>query len=72
MGVLDGQLAGKDWIAGEFSIADIAIAPWLRALEYYETKDIVGWDDLSNVPAYFERFFARPAVQKGINIPPRG
>lgn len=71
LAVLDKQLDGQDWIAGEYSIADMAIAPWLNALEFYETKDVVGFHDLENLPAYVERFFARPAVQKAKNIPAR-
>ena len=71
LGVLDGALAGKNWIAGEYSIADIAIAPWLRALDYYGTKETVGWDDHANLVAYLDRFLARPAVQKGLVTPPR-
>lgn len=69
LAVLDKELEGKDWIAGEYSIADMAIAPWLNALEYYGTKDIVGYHDLKNVPAYVERFYARPAVAKAKSIP---
>ena len=71
--VLDGALAGKDWIVGDYSIADMAIAPWLNTLTgFYKAGDIVGWDDLRHVPAYLERFLARPAVQKGLTIPARG
>ena len=70
--VLDAALAGRDWIAGDYSIADIAIAPWLRALrEVYKANEIVGWENLKNVPAYLERFLARPAVQRGLVQPPR-
>jgi len=71
LAVLESQLETRDWIAGEFSIADIAIAPWLRALEFYGTKELVGWDDLIHVPAYLDRFLARPAVQRGLNMPAR-
>ncbi|MEQ3624359.1 MAG: glutathione S-transferase family protein [Celeribacter sp.] len=71
LGVVEGALEGQDWIAGEFSIADIALAPWLNALEFYGVKDQVGWNDLTRVPAYVERFYARPAVEKGKSIPPR-
>ena len=71
LAVLDKELEGKDWIAGDYSIADMAIAPWLNALEFYGTKDVVGYHDLKNVPSYVERFFARPAVEKAKNIPPR-
>ena len=71
LAVLDKELDGKDWVAGEYSIADMAIAPWLNALEFYETKDVVGYHDLKNIPAYVERFYASPAVAKAKNIPPR-
>jgi GST-like protein len=71
--VLDGALAGKDWIVGEFSIADIAICPWLRTLrDFYKAADIAGWGQLKHVPAYLDRVLARPAVQRGLVQPPRG
>ena len=70
LGVLDGQLEGRDWIAGDYSIADIAIGPWLRTIrDFYKAGDAVGWNDLKNVPAYLDRFLARPAVQRGLTIP---
>ena len=53
-------------------MAGIAIAPWLRSLrDFYRAGDITGWDELRNVPAYLERFVARPAVQRGLVQPPR-
>ena len=67
--VLEQELNGKDWITGTYSIADIAIAPWLSALAYYGTQDAVGWDDNKNLVAYLDRFMARPAVDKAKNIP---
>jgi GSH-dependent disulfide-bond oxidoreductase len=70
--VLDGALEGKDWLAGEYSIADIAIGPWLNTLTgFYGAGEIVGFDALKNVPAYLARFLARPAVQRGLKIPAR-
>jgi GST-like protein len=70
--VLDGALAGKDWIAGDYSLADIAICPWLRTLrDFYKAADLVGWHQLKHVPAYLDRFLARPAVQRGLVQPPR-
>ena len=71
LAVLEGALEGRDWIVGDYSIADIAIVPWLNALEFYGTKDIVGWSEHKNLVAYLDRFYARPAVDKGKNIPPR-
>lgn len=71
LAVLDGQLGDRDWITGSYSIADIAIAPWLGALEFYGAKDAVGWEDHKNLVAYLDRFKERPAVQKGMTIPAR-
>ncbi|WJY22777.1 glutathione S-transferase N-terminal domain-containing protein [Fontisubflavum oceani] len=71
LAVLDKELADKDWIIGSYSIADIAIAPWLRGLDFYGVKEAVGWDSFPNVVAYLDRFLARPAVQTGLVTPPR-
>ncbi len=66
LGVLDRRLEGRDWITGTYSIADIAICPWLKTLrDYYRAGDQVGWAELKNVPAWLDRFLARPAVQRG-------
>lgn len=71
--VLDGRLAGRDWVAGDYSIADMAIAPWLRTMrDFYKAGDLVGWPDLRHVPGYLDRFLDRPAVQRGLVQPPRG
>ncbi len=71
--VLEGRLQeGREWVAGEYSIADIAIAPWLRTLrDFYQAGDVTGFNDLTHVPDYLERFLARPAVQRGLVQPPR-
>ena len=71
LNVLNTELDGKDWIVGEYSIADIAIAPWLAALDFYGAQETVGWDDHTNLVRYLERFLERPAVVKGRQIPPR-
>ncbi|CUJ06877.1 glutathione S-transferase family protein [Cognatishimia activa] len=72
LAVVEKQLDGQDWIAGDFfSIADIAIVPWLKALTFYEAVELVGLPDLPNIQAYIERFNTRPSVVKGSNIPPR-
>lgn len=70
LAVLDGQLEGRDWIVGDYSIADMAVGPWVRTLVgFYEARDLVGWDSLVNVPDWFDRFMARPAVQRGVTVP---
>ena len=77
LGVLETRLEGRDWIVGEnggdYSIADVATLGWVRNLiGFYEAGDLVGWTDLKNVPAWLERGLARPAVQRGLEIPSRG
>jgi GSH-dependent disulfide-bond oxidoreductase len=70
--VLDQALDGKEWITGRYSIADIAIAPWLNTLKnFYKAADITGFDAARNLPAYLDRFLARPAVQRGMVSPAR-
>ena len=71
LGVLETRLEGRDWVCDAYSIADIAIAPWLNALDFYGAKDILGWSDYPRVNAYLDRFLARPAVQVGMVTPPR-
>ena len=71
LGVLDRHLEGREWVTSSYSIADIAIAPWLRALDFYGAKETVGWDEHRHVVAYLDRFLERPAVQEGLAIPPR-
>ena len=71
LGVLDKALDGQEWICGDYSIADIALAPWVNALEFYGAKDAVDYASFANVVAYRDRFYARPAVEKAKNIPPR-
>lgn len=69
LGVLDRQLDGRDWITGDYSIADIATAPWVHNLiTKYEARELVGFDDFTHVAAWIERFMARPAVQHGMVV----
>lgn len=69
LGVLDRQLEGRDWITGEYSIADMAVGPWLRTVRVnYEAEKETGMDGFANVQAYLDRFLARPAVQRGIEV----
>ena len=73
LGVLDTRLEGRDWIMGDYSIADISMLGWVRNLiGFYEARELVEFDSLKNVPAWLERGLARPAVQRGLEIPKRG
>lgn len=72
LGVLDARLDGRDWVMGDYTIADIAMLGWVRNLiGFYEARDLVEFDALKNVPAWLERGLARPAVQRGLEIPKR-
>ena len=71
LNVVNGELEGREWIAGDYSIADMAIAPWLNAVHFYGAEDRLGWSELANVEPYIERWKARPAVQRAMNIPAR-
>ncbi|PSJ36354.1 glutathione S-transferase N-terminal domain-containing protein [Allosphingosinicella deserti] len=72
LGVLDTRLEGRDWIMDDYSIADISAIGWVRNLiTFYEARDLVEFDSLRNVPAWLDRGLARPAVQRGLEIPKR-
>ncbi|MDM0119915.1 glutathione S-transferase N-terminal domain-containing protein [Variovorax arabinosiphilus] len=74
LGVLDKHLAGRDWMMGaDYSIADIAIFPWVRNLVgFYDARELVGFDDFPHVARVLAAFVARPAVARGLLIPKRG
>ncbi len=72
LGVLETRLDGRDWIMGDYSIADVSMLGWVRNLVgFYGARDIVEFDSLKRVPAWLERGLARPAVQRGLDIPKR-
>jgi len=64
-GVLDVRLKDREYLADEYSIADIATYPWVARFEWHKT-------DLSvfpNVKRWFDAISNRPAVQKGMKVP---
>jgi len=71
LGVLERQLQGRDWVLGsDYSIADIAIFPWVRNLVgFYAAGELVGFDDFAQVRRVLDAFVARPAVQRGLLVP---
>ena len=69
LAVLEKRLEGRTFLVGEaLSIADIAIVPWINALDFYEGKERVGYGELKNVPAWVERVSSREAYQRGIEV----
>jgi GST-like protein len=73
LGVIDKRLEGRDWIMGDmFTVADISMLGWVRGVIVgYDAGAVVGWDELTNLPAWLERGLARPAVPRGVAIPAR-
>ena len=63
-GVLNKQLVGQDYVAGEYSIADMAIFPWLLRHDWQQ----INLEDYPEVSKYIDRLNARPAVQKALAI----
>jgi GST-like protein len=73
LGVLETRLEGRHWLMGDdYTIADIATFGWVRNLVgFYGARDLVEYDSLRYVPQWLERGLARPAVQRGLDIPRR-
>ena len=64
-GVMNKQLAKHKYIAGsEYSIADIAIFPWLRSWR----NQGIDWNDYPHLKGWFDELGARPAVQRGVEV----
>ncbi len=73
LAVMDDALDGKQWFLGDdYTIADISMIGWVRGLvTFYEAGELTGFGDFRNVAAWLDRALARPAVQRGLNIPGR-
>ncbi len=64
-GVLDRRLARSRYIGGpDYSIADIAVFPWLRAWK----NQGISWRDYPHLKGWFDEVGARPAVQRGVEV----
>ena len=64
-GVLDRQLAGRDFVAGDYSIADMGIWPWASRYEWQR----IDLSAFPNVRAWYQRLLNRKAVQRGYQVP---
>ena len=71
--MLDARLADREWImGGEYTIADISLFGWVRNLiEFYGARELVEYDRFKHVAEWLGRGLARPAVQRGLEIPRR-
>jgi len=64
-GVLDRRLAGREFVAEEYSIADIAIWPWISRFEW----QTIEMGQYANVKRWYLDIAKRPAVQRGYDVP---
>ena len=64
-GVLDGRLKDHEFLADEYSIADIATYPWVARYEWHKTN----LGDYPHVKHWFDAISARPAVGRGMKVP---
>lgn len=67
-GVLNRRLEDSDYLAGSYSIADIATWPWIARYEWHN----VDWSDYPALLAWYLRIAERPAVHRGYDIPASG
>jgi GST-like protein len=65
-GVLDRRLSQVEYLAGEYSIADIATFPWLRSAK----RQGIELSEFPHVARWYEAIGARPAVVRGLAVPP--
>lgn len=69
LGVLNHELSDKEYLIGEYSIADIATVPWVNGLASgYGAGDVLPLSQVPNVQAWVERIVSRPAYQVGKNV----
>ncbi len=73
LGVLETRLDGRQWIMGEdYTIADISMLGWVRAVKvFYEAGEMLGMESMKNVTRWLDAGLARPASERGLNIPAR-
>lgn len=73
LGVLEDRLKDRDWIMGaDYTIADISLLGWVRNLVgFYDAGALVDYASLKAVPRWLAQALERPAVQRGLEIPPR-
>jgi GSH-dependent disulfide-bond oxidoreductase len=69
LNVLDKRLADREWMMDDYSIADIAVFPWVRGLVgFYGAGDLVGIANFPHVTRALDAFVARPAVARGLAV----
>ncbi len=65
LGVMDRRLAGVEYLAGDYSIADVATWPWVMRTEWYDTD----WSRFPHARRWFDAIASRDAVVRGVAVP---
>ncbi len=65
VGVLNTRLAEAEYLAGEYSIADVANFPWVRLATFFN----INFDETPHVKNWVDKIAARPAVERGLKVP---
>ena len=63
--VVDGRLEGREYLAGDISIADFATLPWVFRFDWQE----IDLNDFPNVKRWYDKLMARPALARGMDVP---
>ncbi len=65
LGVMDRRLAEVEYLAGDYSIADVATWPWVMRTEWYDTD----WSEFPHTRRWFDAIADRDAVKRGVAVP---
>jgi GST-like protein len=69
LNVIDRRLADREWLMDDYSIADMAVLPWIRTIVgFYGAGDLVGIASFPHVTRALDAFVARPAVARGLAV----
>lgn len=69
LSVIDKRLEGRDFLVDEYSIADMAIFPWVLCLDkFYHAREYLGLDEYRNINNWVNRICERPASHKGLGV----
>lgn len=69
MGVLEKRLSDRQWLMGDdYTIADMAVAPWIKCIDFYDGHDALRTSDFPRLMDYVKRVYERPAVQVGSQV----
>jgi len=66
--VIDNRLEDREFLAGDYSIADIATVPWVAGLDFYGGNDVLAFDTFSNIARWIPACLGRPGAVRGVEV----